>query len=84
MREREREKESVCDRVRVRVRERGRERERERGGIQYFMHGEVREEDGQVVLYPDDQPRLSLVATGHHLHVVAVLERLLQLPSLKC
>lgn len=49
----------------------------------YLVHGEVREEDDEVLLHPDDQARVALVAPSDHLHVVAHAEVLPQLVSRK-
>lgn len=45
------------------------------------MHGEVGEEDDEVLLHPDDEARVPLVAPGDHLHVVAHPEVFSQLVS---
>lgn len=34
------------------------------------MHGEVRKEDDKILLHPDDEACVSLIATSDNLHVV--------------
>lgn len=46
-----------------------------------LVHGEVREEDDEVLLHADDQAGVALVSPGDHLHVVAHPEILPQLMS---
>lgn len=45
----------------------------------YLVHGEVGEQDDNVVLHSDNQPRVPLVTTSDDLDVVAHLEALAQL-----
>lgn len=48
-------------------------------GGSHLVHGEVREKDDKVLLHSDDEARVSLVAAGDDLHVVAHAEVFLQL-----
>jgi len=43
------------------------------------MHGEVREEDDDILLDTDDEPGVPLILPPDDLHVVTSLEMLLQL-----
>ena len=37
-----------------------------------LVHGEVGEEDDEVLLHPDNQPRVSFVTTSNHPHVITL------------
>ena len=48
-----------------------------------LMHGKVGEEHGEVGFDPHDEPGLSLVSAGDHLHMVPHIEVLAELTDLE-
>lgn len=53
------------------------------GQSRYLVHGEVREQDDEVLFHSDDEASVALVSPGDHLHVVAHPEIFPQLVSWK-